>query len=117
MSVEAANLSDPKAYLPDQPANPRASTSSVPLVARLTHEIPKPKDWQAFQRGCVILFREELGDPNAQEYGRGGQSQSGIDVLGRRSGRHEWHVGIQCRLVTKPLKQQTILESVREHHV
>ena len=114
MSVEAsASLNNPKTYLPDQPVNPRASSSFVSLVARLAHEIPKPKDWQAFQRGCVILFREELGDPNTQEYGRGGQNQRGIDVLGRRGGQYEWHVGIQCRLVVKPLSQKTILEDCR----
>jgi hypothetical protein len=29
-------------------------------------EMPKPKDWQAFQRGCVILFQQDLKDPHAQ---------------------------------------------------
>ena len=62
------------------------SGQNAPLLTRLAHEIPRPKDWQALQRGCVILFRDELKDPNTIEYGRGGQDQSGIDVLGRRNG-------------------------------
>lgn len=88
-------------------------STTVPLIARLTHEIPKPKDWQAFQRNTVLLFRSELSDPNAQEYGRGGQNQGGIDVLGKRNGDPNHYVGIQCRLITKPLKEAKILEDCR----
>ena len=58
------------------------SDQSVPLSTRLAHEIPKPKDWQALQRGCVILFRDELNDPNTVEYGRGGQDQRGMSYVG-----------------------------------
>jgi cellulose synthase operon protein C len=54
------------------PLNRAAVSAAVPLNARLAHEIPKPKDWQAFQRLCVLLFQAELNDPNAQEYGRVG---------------------------------------------
>ena len=72
--------------LPAEPQNPAAASANIPLTSRLAHEIPKPKDWQAFQRSCVLLFQAELKDPNAQEYGRGGQSQRGIDVLGKRNG-------------------------------
>ncbi|RWE64146.1 hypothetical protein [Mesorhizobium sp.] len=89
------------------------SGQSVPLSTRLAHEIPKPKDWQALQRGCVILFRDELNDPNTVEYGRGGQDQRGIDVIGRRNGDPNHYVGVQCRRVTKPLKQAKILSDCR----
>lgn len=43
-----------------------AASASIPLATRLAIEIPKPKDWQAFQRNCALLFRAELRDPNAQ---------------------------------------------------
>jgi cellulose synthase operon protein C len=99
--------------LTDAAINPSASTESVPLIARLAHEIPKPKDWQAFQRACVVLFREELRDPNAQEYGRGGQNQGGIDVLGRRNSQPDHFVGVQCRLIAKPEKEAKILADCR----
>jgi tetratricopeptide (TPR) repeat protein len=91
-----------------------AQTSSVPLIARLAHQIPKPNAWQALQRGCVLLFRAELNDPNAQEYGRNGQAQGGIDVLGRRNNDPGHFVGIQCRHIAKPIKQAKILEDCRE---
>ena len=94
--------------------NLNAQSSSVPLIARLAHQIPKPNDWQALQRGCVLLFRAELNDPNAQEYGRNGQDQGGIDVLGRRNNNHNHFVGIQCRHIAKPIKQAKILEDCRE---
>jgi tetratricopeptide (TPR) repeat protein len=76
-------------------------------------EIPKPKDWQAFQRGCVVLFQAELKDPHAQEYGRNGQKQRGIDVLGRRNGDPDRFVGIQCRRYVEPLKKAEILKDCK----
>jgi tetratricopeptide (TPR) repeat protein len=76
-------------------------------------EIPKLKDWQAFQRGCVVLFQAELKDPHAQEYGRNGQKQRGIDVLGRRNGDPDHFVGIQCRRYVEPLKKAEILKDCK----
>lgn len=76
--------------------------------------MPRPLDWQAFQRNCVILFRAVLRDPNAMEYGRNGQTQQGIDILGRRGGVGEHHVGIQCRCVAKPLKFAKIMKDCRD---
>ncbi len=99
--------------LPAEPQNPAAASANIPLTARLTHQIPKPKDWQAFQRSCVLLFQAELKDPNAQEYGRGGQSQRGIDVLGKRNGNPDHYVGVQCRHVAKPLKEAAIMKECR----
>jgi hypothetical protein len=99
--------------LPNQPIDPAAVSASIPLTARLAIEIPKPKDWQAFQRACVLLFRSELNDPNAQEYGRSGQGQRGIDVLGRRNGKHDHYVGVQCRNIAKPMRRAKIRDDCR----
>jgi len=88
--------------------------TSIPITTRLAIEIPKPKDWQAFQRNCVLLFRVELNDPHTQEYGRSGQKQGGIDILARRDGRDDYFVGVQCRLITNPLKEKKILSDARE---
>jgi cellulose synthase operon protein C len=90
-----------------------ASHAAVALVARLAHEIPKPRDWQAFQRNCALLFRAELNDPNAQEYGRSGQEQGGIDILGKRDGNPGHYVGIQCRHIEKPLTETAIMTEAR----
>ena len=99
--------------LPAELPDPAAASANIPLTARLAHDIPKPKDWQAFQRNCVLLFQAELKDPNAQEYGRGGQNQGGIDVLGKRNGAPDHYVGVQCRHITKPLKEAAILKDCR----
>lgn len=85
----------------------------VPLSVRLAHEIPKPKDWQAFERGCLILFREELRDPTMISFGRGGQDQGGIDLLGRRGGSPDHIVAVQCRRKRKHDKPDTILSNCR----
>jgi len=77
-------------------------------------EIPRPKNWQDFQRGCVVLFQAELKDPHAQEYGRHGQKQRGIDILGRRNGDPNHFVGIQCRRYVEPLKKADILKDCRD---
>lgn len=89
------------------------SRTAVPVSARLAGEILKPKDPYTFQRNCVVLFREELGDPNAKEYGRNGQNQGGIDILGYRGGDPSRAVGVQCRNIQKSLKRSTILKDCR----
>ena len=61
-------------------------------------QIPKPTDEQAFERCNEVLWRCILNDPTAQIYGRRGQAQYGVDILGCRDGRPEKPVGIQCKL-------------------
>ncbi|MCJ2189275.1 PIN domain-containing protein [Novosphingobium beihaiensis] len=93
--------------------DPSVVAARLPPLTRMGFECPKPKNWQDFQRACVALFREELKDPHAQEYGRHGQKQRGIDILGRRNGDPDHFVGIQCRRVQKPLAEKKIEEDCR----
>jgi tetratricopeptide (TPR) repeat protein len=59
--------------------------------------IPQPKDWQALERHCRLLFELSFGDPAVQHNGRTGQPQHGVDIFGRRDrGKGRW-VGIQCK--------------------
>ena len=48
------------------------------------YDIPPIKSWEQFQQMVCELFREIWQDPHAQEFGRQGQNQDGIDILGRR---------------------------------
>ncbi len=57
--------------------------------------LPKPKNWQDFERSTRVLFECVLGDPNTQMNGRTGQSQNGVDVYGQRENKY-W-VGVQCK--------------------
>jgi tetratricopeptide (TPR) repeat protein len=84
------------------------------LSERLALQIPKPKDWQALQRKCVFLFQKLVNDPHLAEYGRLGQGQKGIDLIGRRDGSHERFVAVQCRSVVKPLTKEVINSDCRE---
>jgi tetratricopeptide (TPR) repeat protein len=59
--------------------------------------IPRPKDWQAFERGARLLFEHALSDPAVQNNGRSGQRQYGVDIFGRRGGGGGPVVGIQCK--------------------
>lgn len=88
-------------------------SAGTPVALRMAHEIPKTLDWQAFQRNCALLFRDELRDPHIQEYGRNGQNQRGIDLVARRNGDPALHVGVQCRNVNDPLSHADILKDCR----
>lgn len=59
--------------------------------------IPKPLNWQGFERNCRVLFECILDDPNTQLNGRSGQPQSGVDIWGRRGGQGTHWVGVQCK--------------------
>ena len=58
---------------------------------------PKPLNWQDFERHCRVLFEFILRDPNVQLNGRAGQSQNGVDIWGKRDGRADHWVGVQCK--------------------
>ncbi len=59
--------------------------------------LPKPKNWQDFETKTRVLFSCILGDPNAQQNGRTGQPQHGVDVYGYRYRDTSQLVGIQCK--------------------
>ena len=59
--------------------------------------IPRPRNWQDFERHSRVLFEDILGDPQTQSNGRQGQPQHGVDIWGRRGGRDGPLVGVQCK--------------------
>ena len=65
-------------------------------MAPLVTSIPKPKNWQDFERASKVLFECVLGDPHTQQNGRSGQVQYGVDIYGQRLNSGDW-VGIQCK--------------------
>ncbi|GEM_PF-6309285 len=64
-----------------------------------TAVFPRPKSWEEFQIICVDVMRRAWNDPGANEYGRQGQRQEGIDILGqlRMSDGTRTLVGAQCK--------------------
>lgn len=80
------------------------------MVDASSVEIARPKNWQDFQRGCVLLYKATLNDPLLQEYGRHGQLQNGIDLLGVRDRDASKPVGIQCRRIGQKLTGKALRE-------
>ena len=58
-----------------------------------------PENEHEFENLCLALWKRILRDPNFQFVGRRGQSQGGVDLIGRRDGTLNW-IGIQCKVRT-----------------
>jgi hypothetical protein len=54
-----------------------------------------PLLWQQFEELCTALLTEVYDVPNAQQVGRPGQAQHGVDVFG--TSRRYGQIGIQCK--------------------
>jgi hypothetical protein len=67
------------------------------LSMRSNIALPKPKDWQDFERKTRVLFASVLADPNTQMHGRSGQPQHGMDIWGYRNEDRSKLVGVQCK--------------------
>jgi predicted Zn-dependent protease len=65
-------------------------------------QIPKTNDNELFENQTRTLFARILREPNLKKVGTSGQSQGGIDLVGRRKsdGSKSW-VGIQCKQTGK----------------
>ena len=72
--------------------------------------IEPPTDWQTFERASVILWRASLSCSTLIRYGRSGQRQFGLDLVGYRNGDNTKPVGIQCKCLEKSavLTEKTI---------
>ena len=77
-------------------------------------QIPKPLDGQEFERCNLVLWRCILKDETTYLYGRRGQRQHGVDILGCRNANPAHLVGIQCKLKTNGhmLREQEVREEV-----
>ncbi|MCF7864993.1 MAG: hypothetical protein K9M11_00615 [Candidatus Pacebacteria bacterium] len=62
--------------------NEPKSTSSSPVdIAQW--QVPPPREWEKFERLSADLWQEIWNDHNLVRYGRSGQRQNGIDILGK----------------------------------
>lgn len=74
--------------------------------------LSKPTDWQAFERAMEILAQRHLNDPNAQLFGRGGQGQDGVDIVGHRNGDAKKRFAVQAKNWKKPVTAQDLEDEV-----
>lgn len=70
------------------------------------YNIPSLKTWDQFQKMVCELFREIWQDPHAQEFGRQGQKQDGIDIIGCREDTKKYEA-VQATIET-PLTKDKI---------
>ena len=70
------------------------------------YNIPTLKSWEQFQKMVCELFREIWHDPHAQEFGRKGQTQDGIDIIGRKKGESKYEA-VQAT-IEEPLTDQKV---------
>jgi len=68
------------------------------MVGYRATQIRPPANETEFEKNCVVLFRELLGDPNTKRVGTKGQRQQGLDIVGHRNRHSSQIVGIQCKL-------------------
>ena len=79
-------------------------------------QIPKPIDDNAFERCNEVLWRCILNDDGTSLYGRRGQRQDGVDIVGCRNGDPARIVGIQCKLKGegRNLREDEVREEVNK---
>lgn len=66
------------------------------------------KSWEQFQKMVCELFKEIWQDPHAKEFGRQGQKQDGIDIIGIRPGKTNYEAvqaTIESPLTKKKIKK------------
>lgn len=75
--------------------------------------LPKPKDWQAFERSTRTLFQFLLDDPYTNLHGRTGQPQHGVDVWGTRKSNGKL-VGVQCKLSNDDITERELKNELKK---
>ena len=75
-----------------------------------TMDLPKPKNWQSFEKITRDAIALKWNSPNLQMNGRLGQKQSGVDIFG-----HDYvgrYCGIQCKLTANDLTEELIEKEI-----
>ena len=60
-------------------------------------ELPIPKSWDEFEDICWDLYTRLWEDSHADRYGRSGEPQDGVDILGHPKHLEGGCVGVQCK--------------------
>lgn len=72
--------------------------------------LPKPTDWDAFERIVCSVAQIRFDNPDFTLHGRKGQAQDGVDIYGR--GNSGKFVGLQCKNTTKGISNALISKEV-----
>lgn len=58
-----------------------------------------PRSWEQFEELCADVFQSAWRDPALVRYGRAGQRQDGVDIVGRNGALYP--IGLQCKKRSK----------------
>jgi hypothetical protein len=75
--------------------------------------LPAPKNESDFEELCLALWKRILKDQNVQFVGRKGQTQHGVDLIGRKTGTMNW-IGIQCKVRSGVLSAKDLYKDVQK---
>ena len=62
----------------------------------MNYRLPIPQNWQDFENICHKLWQDIWNDFNAQKNGRQGQTQNGVDIIGKPA-YSNGYAGVQCK--------------------
>jgi hypothetical protein len=79
--------------------------------------LPKPQNEDLFEDIVCAIFAREFRNPNLQRYGRRGQAQQGIDIVGHRyiveiNYPQNSLVAIQCKNHTVKIEDKDLISEV-----
>ncbi|MGP4863013.1 hypothetical protein ACTXGK_02335 [Psychrobacter sp. T6-5] len=80
----------------------------MPTTASIN--LPTPKSWDEFEDICLSAIKIKCDSVNFNRYGRSGQKQDGVDIVGTDSfGRL---IGVQCKNTLNSLTEKLIVKEI-----
>ncbi len=79
-------------------------------LVKLPPAPPPPENWELFEDICADIFSEEWKDPYALRFGRQGQRQFGVDIVGSPS--HGGYAAVQCKWTNSAIRGRDLDEAV-----
>lgn len=65
------------------------------MINHVHADYAPPRSWEQFEELCADVFQSAWQDPALVRHGRAGQSQNGVDIVGRNGAVYP--IGIQCK--------------------
>ena len=77
-------------------------------------KIPPPKSWEEFEDIVTDVAKLKWGTPNVTRYGRTGQRQNGVDIVGEPVHIPNEFAGIQCKNLDTELNIDIIKKEIKK---
>lgn len=77
-------------------------------------KIPPPKSWDEFEDVVTDIAKLKWKNPNVTRYGRTGQRQNGIDIIGEPFYLLNEYSGVQCKNLENDLTLTAVEQGIKE---